>query len=197
MAGGNGGSGIIIIKYRDFETPNKLVLWTYNSKNSDVYYMGNLAINKENAVSKVDVNGDITGTSKNFKISHPLGYNKWLLHSSIEAPRYDNIYRGKKKLTKGKAIVDIDTECNETGGMTKGTFNKLNKNPQLYLRNNKTFDKVKGNIKDGIIYIYCEKEIDNIEINWMVIGERMDDSIKLSELTDNTGSLICERYMSK
>jgi hypothetical protein len=31
----------------------------------------------------------------------------------------------------------------------------------------------------------------------MVIGERMDDSIKLSELTDNTGSLICERYMSK
>ena len=95
--------------------------------------MGNVAIKKELATSRLDVDGDITGTTKNFKINHPLGYNKWLYHSSIEGPRYDNIYRGIKIIENGNAIVDIDKECNETGGMTPGTFVALNRNPQLYL----------------------------------------------------------------
>ena len=193
-AGGNGGSGIIIIKYKDFtKSPTELVQWTYKSENTDVYNMGNVAIKKEHATSRLDVDGDITGTTKNFKINHPLGYNKWLYHSSIEGPRYDNIYRGVKKIVNGEAIVDIDTECNETGGMTPGTFVALNRNPQLYLRNNKTFDKVKGEIVDGNIKIYCENTKDNIEVNWMIMAERQDDNIKQSLLTNNEGNLICEK----
>ena len=192
--GGNGGSGIIIIKYKDFaKSPTELVQWTYKSENTDVYNMGNVAIKKEHATSRLDVDGDITGTTKNFKINHPLGYNKWLYHSSIEGPRYDNIYRGVKTIVNGEAIVDIDRECNETGGMTPGTFVALNRNPQLYLRNNKTFDKVKGEIVDSTIKIYCENTKDKIEVNWMVMAERQDDNIKQSLLTNNEGNLICEK----
>ena len=192
-AGGNGGSGIIIIKYKEFKAPDEIVQWTYKSENTDVYNMGNVAIQKDFATSKLDVEGDITGTTKNFKIHHPLGYNKWLYHSSIEGPRYDNIYRGVKMIVDGEATVNIDEECNETGGMSSGTFVALNKNPQLYLRNNKTFDKVKGQVIDGTIKIYCENTKDKIEVNWMVMAERQDNNIKQSLLTNNEGKLICEK----
>ena len=87
----------------------------------------------------------------------------------------------------------VDRECNETGGMNHGTFVALNRNPQLYLRNNKTFDKVKGEIADGTIVIDCENTKDKIEVNWMVIAERQDDNIKQSLLTNNEGNLICEK----
>ena len=59
------------------------------------------------------------------------------------------------------------------------------RNPQLYLRNNKTFDKVKGEIIDGTIKINCENTKDKIEVNWMVMAERQDDNIKQSLLTNN------------
>lgn len=191
--GGDGGSGIVIIKYKEFAAPDKMVQWTYKSENTDVYTMNDVAIKKEYATSTLDVNGDITASDKNFKIYHPLGYNKWLYHSSIEAPRYDNIYRGKKTIINGVATVDIDKECNETGGMSQGTFVALNRNPQLYLRNNKTFDKVKGEIIDGKIKIYSENTKDKIEIDWMVMAERQDNNIKQSLLTNNDGNLICEK----
>ena len=191
--GGDGGSGIVVIKYKEFATPDKMIQWTYKSENTDVYTMNDVAIKKEYATSTLDVNGDITATDKNFKIYHPLGYNKWLYHSSIEAPRYDNIYRGKKTIINGVATVNIDKECNETGGMSQGTFVALNRNPQLYLRNNKTFDKVKGEIIDGNIKIYSENTKDKIEIDWMVMAERQDNNIKQSLLTNNDGNLICEK----
>tara|TARA_B100000787_G_scaffold147413_1_gene118355 strand:+ start:801 stop:5948 length:5148 start_codon:yes stop_codon:yes gene_type:complete len=201
--GGNGGNGIVIIKYKEF-TVDKMVQWTYKSENTDVYMMGNVSIKKDITPSTFDVNGnisstnfdvdgDITATDKNFKIYHPLGYNKWLYHSSIEAPRYDNIYRGKKTIIKGICEVDIDRECNETGGMSEGTFVALNRNPQLYLRNNKTFDKVRGEIFDGKIKIYSENTKDKIEIDWMIMAERQDKNIKQSLLTNNDGNLICEK----
>ena len=36
---------------------------------------------------------------------------------------------------------------------------------------------------------------DDIEIEWMVIGERKDNAIKKSQLTDNQGRLLCERQL--
>ncbi|MHA7835574.1 MAG: hypothetical protein ACX94A_13965, partial [Algiphilus sp.] len=68
--------------------------------------------------------GAIVGTSKNFLIDHPLDpANKDLLHASIEAPRYDLIYRGVVTLMDGRAMVDIDA----ASGMTSGTFEALTK----------------------------------------------------------------------
>jgi len=200
--GGNGGSGIVIIRYKKIAAPYD-AQWTYNSSNPSVYHLGNVGIGTTNPTSALDVigsvvvNGDISSTSlvanaKNFKIDHPLGLNKSLYHGCVESSRFDNIYRGKKKVINGTCEVDIDNECNTTGGMTSGTFMALNSNFSLYVRNNKTYDRVYGIINGSKITINCENIADEIEIDWLVIGERKDKHVINVPMTTNTGSLICE-----
>lgn len=194
---GKGGSGLVIIKYKSKYTDASysLTQWTYKHGDDNVYHMGNVGIGTSNPTTMLDVTGDITGNTKNFKIEHPLLNDKWLFHGTVEAPRYENIYRGKKLLKNGKCSVNIDRECNESGGMISGTFVALNKNIQLYLQNNHTYDKVIGEIVDGIIRISCQNTIDNIEIDWMVIGERKDGGVINEPITDDSGALICEHYI--
>jgi hypothetical protein len=88
--------------------------------------------------------------------------------------------------------VDIGRECNTTGGMTPRTFPILNTNSQLFLRNNQTYDRVKGKISRSTISIECENATDEIEIDWMVVGERHDEHVINAPLTDSDGNLICE-----
>jgi len=195
--GGGGGSGIVIIRYK---TSNLLLdQWTYSASNPNVFYLGNVGIGTTNPTSalhvlgSVQVNGPINTTSltantKNFKIEHPLNINKWLYHGCVESPRFDNIYRGKKKIINGRGEVDIDEECNTTGGMTKGTFVSLNTNFSLCLQNKQTYDSVKGIITEGKISINCENTEEEIEVDWLVIGERKDKNIKSNELTNNEGN---------
>jgi hypothetical protein len=171
--------------------------WTYNPSNANVYHLGNVGIGITNPTNHLHVIGNTQSSTysagkKTFKIKHPLKLNKWLYHGCTEGPRFDNIYRGKKLITDGKAQVDIDKECNTTGGMTPGTFEALNTNHQLYLQNNKTYDVVKGEITGSIINIECENTTDEIEIDWLVIGERHDEHVINTELTDSDGNLICE-----
>jgi hypothetical protein len=195
--GGDGGSGIVIIRYKVIKT-NFDAQWTYNSTNPSVYHIGNVGIGTTNPrsalsiVGSVSITGEYLARTKTFKIEHPLNMNKWLYHGCVEAPRFDNMYRGKKRITNGKCEVDIDKECNDTGGMTDGTFDALNADTQLYLQNTNTFDAVKGSIKDGKIIIICENTIDDIDVDWLVIGERQDENIIGNRLTNNMGNLICE-----
>jgi hypothetical protein len=194
---GAGGSGIVIIRYKVIKT-NFDAQWTYNSTNPSVYHIGNVGIGTTNPrsalsiVGSVSITGEYLARTKTFKIEHPLNMNKWLYHGCVEAPRFDNMYRGKKRIKNGKCEVDIDKECNDTGGMTDGTFDALNADSQLYLQNTNTFDAVKGSIKDGKIIIICENTIDDIDVDWLVIGERQDENIIGNRLTNNMGNLICE-----
>jgi hypothetical protein len=200
--GGDGGSGIVIIRYKIIKIPFESQ-WTYNPSNLNVYHLGNVGIGTINPTTDLDVlgsvvvNGSISTNSyiastKTFKIEHPLNINKWLYHGCIEAPRFDNIYRGKKMLINGTCEVDIDSECNTTGGMTAGTFMALNNNFSLHLQNKNSFDGVKGEVIDGKIIISCENIAEEIEVEWLVIGERHDEGIIRNKLTNNEGMLICE-----
>ena len=197
---GAGGSGVIIIRYAVGNRINTLSDWKYSRQYDDVYYMGNVAIGKTNPTIPFDVfgdfveiNGDVVATSKSFKIEHPVVSNMYLYHGCIEGPRFDNIYRGKKLVVDGYCEVDIDSECNSTGGMTPGTFVALNDDPQLYLQNNQTFDKVRGYIENGKIKIYCINTTENIMVDWLVIGERRDKDVIKNAITNASGKLICEQ----
>lgn len=196
--GGAGGSGIVIIRYKaTFEDPSyEIKEWTYSNSAPLVYHKGNVGIGNTAPQYSLDIYGTMSAVSKNFKIEHPMGKKKWLYHASVEGPRYDNIYRGKKIIKNGIARLRIDEDCNDIGGMKRGTFAKLNGNSQLFLQNNHTYDAIKGTIEDGIITITCENNIDEIEVDWLVVAERKDDAIIKSSLTNSKGNLICEQNIN-
>jgi hypothetical protein len=136
----------------------------------------------------VNISGSLSKGSGTFKITHPLDTGKWLYHSFVEAPRADNIYRGQVELYRGIARVRIDTASN----MMAGTFDALNQNVQVFVTNNDTWDLVRGYYSNGIIYIECQNELSRAVVNWLVIGERKDQTVIDWNLTDENGQLIPE-----
>ena len=147
----------------------------------------------------VTIGGSLSKGSGTFDIEHPLpnkkkeGYR--LIHSFIEGPRCDLIYRGNIKLLNGIAIIDLNKQSMESDDckMTDGTFEALCKNSDFYLQNKTGFDRVKGNLIDAILTITCENNNNNEDIiSWMVIAERKDDYIQKWNKTNENGSLITE-----
>jgi hypothetical protein len=129
--------------------------------------------------------------TKTFSIKHPiksLSNSKVLVHSCIEGPKIDLIYRGSIILTEGTAIVDIDKESK----MTSGTFVALTKNQEIFLQNDSGFEPVKGKLNGSKLQIQCKDKNSTDVINWLVIAERNDPTIKSDPRTDSTGSLITE-----
>ena len=147
-----------------------------------------VVIGSSTQVVNFSVYGSVSGTSKPFRIPHPVLEKKDLVHMAVEGSRPDLIYRGQVKLAKGTAQVNIDTAV----GMSAGTFVALTRDPQVFLQNNEGFNRVKGSVADGIITIECEDSASKETIDWMVVAERQDDSIKNSNLTDKDGKLILE-----
>ena len=144
-------------------------------------------------LSKLYIEGTMSASgSKNWQIMHPILKNKYLIHACIEGTRADNIYRGRKQLIDGKCVVNIDLECNTTGGMYEGTFELINKNVQLYVVNNETYDRVVGKINGNKLTIKCENDKAGCFIDWLVIGERCDEGMINNSLTAPDGSIIVE-----
>jgi hypothetical protein len=104
------------------------------------------------------------------------------------------IYRGKTTLVNGSAVVDINKECTHSPecAMDDGTFEALCANPQIFLQNNKSFDRVIGSISGCILTITCENPVSNMVIEWMVIAERVDSFIKQWDRTNPDGYLITQ-----
>jgi hypothetical protein len=136
--------------------------------------------------------GDLTvNGTKNFQINHPLESKKdthYLVHSCIESPEVNNLYRGKVNLVNGTAEVNLD----EVSTMTEGTFIAINNNIQCFTTNESDWDAVKGSVKGNILTIECQNNESSANVSWMVIGERQDEGVETAVTTDLEGKLIVE-----
>lgn len=148
---------------------------------------------KSEIIGSLNVTSGFSAANKQFKITHPLNKNKWLYHTSIEAPRADLIYRGHIQLENGSGSCLIDSSSR----MSDGTFESLTKNSQLFLQNENGFDKVRGNVISGSINVISENINSNDVISWMVVAERRDEDILNSPLYDSNGNYKPERYTSE
>ena len=144
-----------------------------------------------NGGSGVVVTNSLSKGGGSFRIAHPHPSKKYthdLVHSFIEGPQMDLIYRGKIDLVGGSATVNIDTKAN----MTDGTFVLLNRDVQCFTSNETGWTAVKGSVSGNILTITAQDNSCTDTISWMVVGERQDDKIKSLDMTDDNGDLITE-----
>jgi hypothetical protein len=140
----------------------------------------------------LNVAGTLSKGSGSFKISHPLPAltdSKYLVHSFIEGPKADLIYRGTATLVDGEVTVDLDTAA----GMTTGTWVLLCRDASCYTTNETGWHHVRGTVAGSTLTIECEEECDDV-VSWMVVACRQDDHMKNSDTiwTDEDGYPIVE-----
>ena len=134
---------------------------------------------------------DVYGGTKNFFIQHPIIEDKSLIHSAVEAPRADLIYRGTVTLNAGQGSVTIDAESR----MTEGTFASLTQNAEVVALHNKTgFTRIKSTeIVDGVFTILAEDTGCSDTISWVVMAERNDAAMHTANYCDSEGRLVPEQ----
>ena len=144
-------------------------------------------------VGNVTIGASLSKGSGSFKIRHPLESKKdthWLVHSFVEGPQADNLYRGKVTLVDGTATQNIDT----VAGMSEGTFDALNREVQCFTTNETGWTAIKGSVSGNILTITAQDNTCTDTISWMVIGERKDEHMmsKHTPWTDSDGKVILE-----
>lgn len=155
---------------------------------------GNLQLSctpQSGAPGNVAIGGALSKGSGSFKIPHPLPHKKethYLVHSFVESPQADNIYRGKQALVGGRAEINIDI----ASGMTDGSFVLLNREVQVFTTNESGWDLVKGGVSGNILTIESNNSSSTDIISWLVIGERHDEHMFETSWTDEQGKVIVE-----
>ncbi len=135
-----------------------------------------------------DIDGALSKNSGSFKIDHPLKpETHHLVHSFVEGPQADNLYRGTVSLANGKATVNLDAAAR----LTEGTFLALNTNIQCFVTNEDGWELVRGRIEGNVLHIESKESCDDT-VSWLVIGERHDQHIIETEWTDYNGRVITE-----
>jgi len=137
------------------------------------------------------VAGALSKASGSFRIDHPLetmSETHQLVHSFVESPQANNIYRGKIQLKNGKALINLD----EVSTMTEGTFEALNRDIHTYTSNETDWDSVTGKVNGNILTIECQNNESNAIVSWLVIGERHDKHMMNTDWTDENGKVIVE-----
>ena len=177
-------------------TANNYIVGLSNSSGRiDLRPGGTTALTALNS-GNVSVTGALSKGSGSFKIDHPLESKKdthHLVHSFVEAPQADNIYRGKSTLSSGSVEINLDT----VSGMSEGTFVLLNTDIQCFTSNESDWDAVKGSVSGNILTISCQNTDSTATVSWLVIGERQDDHIKETDWTDENGKVIVEPEKSE
>jgi len=177
--GGNSGSNYYLRNYSDAGSPLGLVM----------------SINR--ATGNVSFGGSISKASGTFLIDHPLDPdNKQLAHGFVEAPEYQNRYRGLAKLTNGKATINIDA----VSGMTEGTFAALNTDAWVAsLLNQEGFARLRpGKFSGNTFEILCEDPLCEDLVAWEVTARRNDTFVReKDDNCDSEGRFITERDKQK
>ena len=165
-------------------------------------YIGNGSSNKYLRVitfgtgaGNVSIVGALSKGSGSFRIDHPLPAKTethHLVHSFIEGPQADLIYRGVVDLVDGTATVNIDT----AGRMTEGTFAALCTNVSCFTSNESDWTAVKGSVTGNVLTITAQDNTSTATVSWMVVGERKDQHMIDTNWTDDTGRVITEPVKS-
>lgn len=158
---------------------------------------GNVGIGTSSPSEKLDVVGNLTVSgsvskgSGSFKIDHPLpamSDTHHLVHSFIEGPKADLIYRGSVALVDGAATVDLDAAAT----MTSGTWEVLCRDPQVWVQNEDGWTQVRGSISGSTLSIEAQDSDCTDTVSWLVVAERKDPNIVGASWTDAEGHVIVE-----
>jgi|TARA_R100000479_G_C6359510_1_gene192406 hypothetical protein len=139
--------------------------------------------------------GALSKGSGSFKIQHPLESKQDthnLVHSFLEGPQADLLYRGRVDLVDGVASVNIDVASD----MTDGTFALLCRDVQSFTTNESGWTAVRSSVDGNILTIEAEDNTCTDSISWMVVGERQDQHMYDTEWTDENGKVVVEPLTS-
>ena len=180
-----GPSNVGFGKLAVFSSSTDSLYWQYRSGGSSIF------LNRVDADGDFHVYGALSKASGSFRIDHPLPEKTAthdLVHSFIEGPQADNIYRGTVDLVDGSATVNIDTAA----GMTEGTYVALNTNTQCFTSNESGWTAVKGSVSGNTLTITAQENTCTDTVSWMVVGERKDPHMIAAKWTDENGKVIVE-----
>ena len=141
--------------------------------------------------TNLSVVGALSKGSGSFRIDHPLDSMKDthdLVHSFIEGPRADLMYRGSVQLSGGTATVDLDAAAT----MTDGTWELLCRDPQVWVQNEDGWTQVRGSVSGSTLTITAQDNDCTDTVSWLVVAERQDEHMMDTNWTDNNGRVIVE-----
>jgi len=134
------------------------------------------------------ITGALSKGSGSFCIPHPIAEDRELVHSFVEGPQADLIYRGTTTLSGGTATVNLD----EKYGLITGTWEALCRDPQVWVTSDDGWTLCKGSVSGATLTITAQDSACAETVTWLVIAERQDDNIKSAEWTDEDGRPILE-----
>lgn len=146
---------------------------------------------KLDVVGNATISGSLSKGSGSFKIDHPLpemSDTHHLVHSFVEGPKADLIYRGSVALVDGAATVDLDAAAT----MTSGTWEVLCRDPQVWVQNEDGWTQVRGSISGSTLSIEAQDADCTDTVSWLVVAERKDPNIVSADWTDEEGRVIVE-----